>query len=207
MEYSADLGFRIAKASFGSPTLGHNGTDAQVDSDFGGITTPGVNSASLHQLSSDFLAQWTRNWKHYDFREPFIHLQRSIQRSVQRIALNKPGRKSWNVRSRFCACFGRKRGPQPISTFYGALRNSSSRNFPQFTLKSAAPRPASIQPAPQLIRFCIEGGFRWQRRVSSIEFGPEAGHQWDAIMDSNFFRNGVVTATCLAESVLSYPPA
>ena len=44
----------------------------------------------------------------------------------------------------------------------------------------------------------------WQHRVSSIEFGPEGGHQWDAVDGLEFFTNGKLTATCLAQSDESY---
>lgn len=204
IEYRPIWDFRLIKASFGITSLGHNGTDAQIDSNFGGITTPGVNSHRFSNWASDLSAQWTRNWKHYQiFAAPAYSYnvqfkgQPNAARQTNQIAnlgtFDFGGARIWAER-------GSQHRDLVITTHFETPLQETATAF---SLKSAV--PATLQfNQPRSYTVLLRTGFRWQRRISSIEFGPEAGHQWDAIQGFQFVTNGKVTATCLAKSTTSF---
>ncbi len=204
VEYRPIWDLRVAKASFGITTLGHTGTDAQVDSNFGGITTPGVNSHRFSNWASDFQSQLTRNWKHYQ-----IFASPSYTYNVQYKGQSSGSRQTNQVANlgMFDLGFARiwkERGPQHFDLLFTThFETPLQETFTSFTLKSAAPSVLQFSQ-PRSYTILYRGGFRWQRRISSIEFGPEAGHQWDAIEGFQFLTNGAITATCLAQSNLSF---
>ena len=45
----------------------------------------------------------------------------------------------------------------------------------------------------------LRPGFRWTRRKSYLEFGPEAGHEWNALDGFNFITGALVTS-CAASA-------
>ncbi|HET9399743.1 MAG TPA: hypothetical protein VFO34_02230, partial [Candidatus Acidoferrales bacterium] len=204
IEYRPIWDFRLIKASFGITSLGHNGTDAQIDSSFGGITTPGVNSHRFSNWASDFSAQWTRNWKHYQiFAAPAYSYnvqfkgQPNAARQTNQIAnlgtFDLGAAKIWAERG------SQHRDLVITSHFETPLQETATA----FSLRSTV--PATLQfNQPRGYTLLLRTGFRWQRRISSLEFGPEVGHQWDAIQGFQFVTNGKVTATCLAKSSTSF---
>ena len=67
VEYRPLWDFKLMRATFGITHLGHNGSDADIDSQFGGITASGVNSHRFSNWSSDLQSQLSRNTQHYQF--------------------------------------------------------------------------------------------------------------------------------------------
>jgi hypothetical protein len=204
VEYRPLWDFRLTKASFGITSLGHNGTDAQIDSNFGGITTPGVNSHRFSNWASDFQAQVTRNLRHYQiFASPSYAYnvqfkgQPNASRQINQIAnlgmFDLGFARLWNERG------SQHRDLVITAHFETPLQETAT----SFNLKST---PAAVLQfnQPRSYTVLLRSGFRWQRRISSLEFGPEAGHQWDAVKGFQFTTNGRVTATCLAQSAISF---
>jgi len=204
VEYRPLWDFKLVKATFGLTHLGHNGSDAQIDANFGGITTPGVNSHRYTNWASDFQAQLDRNWRRYQlFASPGYSFnvqykgQSDAARQVNQIA----------DLATFDLGFARlwsERGSEHRDLVFTAhFETPLQQTFTAFTLKST---PASVlsfsQPRSYTVLF--RSGFRWQKRVSSIEFGPEGGHQWEAVDGLEFITKGKVTATCLAKSSQNY---
>jgi hypothetical protein len=204
VEYRPIWDFQLVKATFGVTTLGHNGSDAQIDSNFGGITTPGVNSHRFTNWASDFQAQLTRNWKHYQiFASPSYMFnvqykgESNASRQINQVA-------NLGMFDLGAARLWRERGPEHFDlVFTTHFETPLQETFTAFTLKSS---PVSTLQfgQPRSYTTLLRGGFRWQRRVSSIEFGPEGGHQWDALEGFNFLTNGQVAASCLALSDISF---
>jgi hypothetical protein len=205
IEYRPIWDFALVKATFGITELGHNGSDAQIDSNFGGITTPGVNSHRFTNWASDFQAQVTRNWKHYQFfASPSYTFnvqykgQSNASRQVNQIA-------NLGMFDTGFARLWRERGPDHMDIVVTEhFETPLEETVTAFTLKST---PAAVLQfsQPRNYTSLSRAGFRWQRRVSSVEFGPEAGHVWDALQGFNFLNtSGVVTATCLAKSTVSF---
>jgi 5'-nucleotidase-like protein len=204
IEYRPLLDLKLIKATFGVTTLGHNGSDADIDANFGGITTPGVNSHRFTNWASDFQAQLTRNWKHYQlFASPSYTFnvqykgQSNASRQINQIA---------NL-GMFDLGFARlwaERGPEHLDlVFTTHFETPLEETATAFTLKSTP--VATLQfNQPRSYTTLLRAGFRWQRRTSSIEFGPEGGHQWDALEGFTFATNGKITATCLALSDISF---
>ncbi len=204
IEYRPLWDFQLMKATFGVTSLGHNGSDAQIDSNFGGITTPGVNAHRFTNWTSDFQLQLTRNWKRYQFfaRPAYSY---NIQNKGQSNAARQVNQVA-NLAT-FDLGFARlwdQRGPEHLDLVLTAhYETPLVETFTQFTLKNSPPGLLQFSQ-PRSNTSLFRGGVRWQRRVSSIEFGPEGGHQWDAVNGFEFFTNGSLTATCLAVSNLSF---
>nr|HEV7954113.1 5'-nucleotidase C-terminal domain-containing protein [Candidatus Acidoferrales bacterium] len=204
IEYRPLLDFQLIKATFGVTTLGHNGSDAQIDANFGGITTPGVNSHRFTNWASDFQAQLTRNWKHFQlFASPSYTFnvqykgQSNASRQINQIA-------NLGMFDLGAARLWLERGPEHLDlVFTTHFETPLEETATAFTLKSTP--VATLQfNQPRSYTTLVRGGIRWQRRISSIEFGPEGGHQWDALEGFNFSTNGKITATCLALSDISF---
>jgi hypothetical protein len=163
-----------------------------------------VNSHRFTNWASDLQAQVTRNWKHYQ-----IFASPSYTYNVQYKGQSNASRQTNQVANLAMFDLGgarvwRERGPQHLDLVFTAhFETPLQVTFTAFNLKSAAPSILQFSQ-PRSYTILYRGGFRWQRRISSIEFGPEAGHQWDAIDGFNFLTNGAITATCLAKSTLSY---
>jgi len=196
--------FKLVKATFGLASLGHNGTDAQIDSNFGGITTPGINSHRFSNWSSDFQSILSRNWRRYQlFASPSYSLniqykgQSNAERQVNQVAdlgmFDVGFARLWSER-------GTEHRDFIFTTHFETPLESP---FTAFNLKSSPPSVLQFNQ-PRSYTVLLRSGFRWQRRVSSIEFGPEGGHQWDAIDGLQFLTKGKVTATCLARSNQSF---
>jgi hypothetical protein len=204
VEYRPLLDFKLIKATFGVTTLGHNGSDAQIDANFGGITTPGVNSHRFTNWASDFQAQLTRNWKHYQvFASPSYAFnvqykgQSGASRQINQIA-------NLGMFDLGVARLWAERGPEHVDlVFTTHFETPLEETSTTFSLKST-PAAALQFNQPRSFTTLFRGGIRWQRRISSIEFGPEGGHQWDALEGFTFATNGKITATCLALSDISF---
>lgn len=204
IEYRPLWDFDLAKATFGVTTLGHSGTDAEVDENFGGIATSGVNSHRFTDWASDFEAQLTRNWRRYQvFARPAYTFnaqykgESNASRQINQVA-------NLGMFDLGAARLWAERGPEHLDAVFTAhFETPLEETVTTFALKSTVPSSLTFSQ-PRGYTTLLRAGMRWQRRVSSIEFGPEAGYQRDALEGFNFLANGEVTATCLALSGVSF---
>ncbi len=202
--------FKLAKWSLGITTLGHSGSDYQVQNDFGGITTPGINAFRSTTWTSDFQAQWTRSWQHNQiFIAPAYsyNVQHKGQpddlRQVNQIA-------DLGMFDLGFAHLFNGRGPEHYDfVFTSHFETPLARTFAAFPLTTSHTGPHG-QSIKDQIRFdfdrsyteFVRPGFRWHRRISSIEAGPEWGHEWNALQGISFTTNGMVTS-CSAQADVS----
>jgi hypothetical protein len=163
-----------------------------------------VNSHRFTNWASDFQAQLTRNWKHYQiFASPSytFNIQYKGESNASRQTNQVANLAMFDVGG---ARLWQERGPQHLDLVFTAhFETPLEETVTAFTLKST---PASTLQfsQPRSYTTLFRGGFRWQRRISSIEFGPEAGIQRDALEGFSFLTSGKVTATCLALSDVSF---
>ena len=204
VEYRPLWDFSLVKATFGLTTLGHSGTDAQLDSNFGGITTSGVNSNKFTDWASDFQSQLTRNWQHYQvFASPSYTFnvqykgESNASRQINQVA-------NLGMFDLGAARLWAERGPEHLDVVVTThFETPLEETATTFALKSAVPSSLTFNQ-PRSYTTLFRAGLRWQRRVSSVEFGPQGGHQIEALEGFDFLTNGKVTATCLALSDISF---
>lgn len=204
VEYRKTWDLNLSTLSFGVTTLGHNGTDAQIDQNFSGITTPGVNSHRFTNWTSNFQATLTRNWRRYQwFATPAYNFnvqykgQSTGSRQVNQVAnlgmFDTGFARLWSER-------GSEHKDLIVTAHY---ETPLEQTYATFTLKSTP--PATLQfNEPRSNTLLLRAGFRLQHRISSIEFGPEGGRQFGAVNGLQFFNKGALSATCLALSDQSF---
>lgn len=186
--------FALNKLTLGITRLAHTGSNFDVTNNFSGITSPGVNSLSSTTVTSDFQATWSRS-----FRRNQFYLSPAYTYNVQ-----YKGQPDDFTQLNQIADLGSfdlgyihstsKRGPEHFDfTATEHFETPLTSAFNAFTLNTTHPGEHGELIKDQL-RFHIDRsytlltrpGIRWKKRVSSIEFGPEWGHEWNALTGINF---------------------
>lgn len=225
VEHRPPWDLKVTKWTLGIAALGHNGTDFDVRNNFSGITTPGVNAFRSTTWTSDFQAQWTRNWQNHQF---FVapaysyNIQNRGQpddvRQVNQIA-------DLGILDIGYAYLWHGAGPEHTESVLTLhFETPLARTFTAFPLATTHTGPHGEQIRDQ-IRFALDRsytefvrpGFRWLRRRSSLEFGPEWAHEWNALEQIDFITNGTVTpcsataaqpiSQCLGNAIRTNPQA
>jgi hypothetical protein len=202
--------FALNKWTLGITALGHNDSDFDVQNNFGGVSAPGVNAVRTSTWASDMQAQYTRNWQHnqillipaYTFNTQYKGQPDDVRQINQQTDLGMfdiagvhlwPGRGAEHFDSIVSVHF-----ETPLASIFNA-----------YTLVTTH-LGAHGEPVKDQLRFAqdrsytalIRPGIRWMRRKSSMEFGPEIGHEWDAL-DGFTFTTGALLTTCLATATVS----
>ncbi|HET6844311.1 MAG TPA: 5'-nucleotidase C-terminal domain-containing protein [Candidatus Angelobacter sp.] len=209
VEQRALWDLNISKWTLGITALGHNGTDFDVQNNFGGTTTSGVNAFRSSTWTSDFQAQWTRSWRRNQiFMAPAYtyNVQNKGQpddvRQINQITdlgmVDQGYVHTWS-----------DRGPEHYDSLLTVhFETPLTQSFQAFTLATNHTGPNG-EPIKDQIRFNLDRsytvllrpGFRWKRRISSVEIGPEWGHEWNALQEVDFFTNGVMVPCAAKENV------
>jgi 5'-nucleotidase-like protein len=202
--------FALTKWTLGITALGHSQTDYDVQNSFSGVSAAGVSAVRSSTWSSDMQAQYARNWQHnqillipaYTFNTQYkgqADDARQINQQTDLGMFDLAGVHLWNGR-----------GPEHFDTVLSAhFETPLARIFNAFTLASTHLGQHGETIKDQL-RFAqdhsytelLRPGLRWLRRKSSIEIGPEWGHEWNALEGFTFTTAGTST-TCLATATVS----
>lgn len=187
--------FALNKLTLGVTRLAHPGSsDFDIANNFSGITSPGVNSFSSTTITSDFQATWQRNFsQHQIYGSPAYTY--NVQYKGQPDDFSQLNQiadlGSFDLGYLYS---GSKRGPERFAyTFSEHFETPLTSAFNAFTLNATHTGEHGETIKDQL-RFHIDRsytlltrpGVRWKKRVSSIEFGPEWGHEWNALTGINF---------------------
>ncbi len=204
--------FVLKKLSLGITTLGHNGTDADIDSKFGSISKPSANAHRSTEWASAMQFQATRTWQHYQ-----MFVVPGYDYDLQFTGVPNSGRKVSQITNLATLDFGflrmwPGRGPDHRDAVFTAhFETPLRRPFIIFPLASTTTLPSGVSIPDQLslrqdhsYSLQMRVGFRWQRRISSIEFGPEGGHEWNALNGFQFFTNGVMTVECRPDATTTF---
>ncbi len=201
--------FALNKLSLGITRLAHTGSDFDVVSNFSGITSPGVNSVSSTILTSDFQATLTESHRRYQ-----MYVSPAYTYNVQYkgqpddfTQLNQiADLGSFDMGSLVFLGKQKQRGPEYLA--FAATEHFETplaSAFNAFTLKTTHVGEHGETINDQL-RFHIDRsytllsrfGLRKKKRVSSIEFGPEWGHEFNALTGINFTTGAAPPVSCSA---------
>jgi 5'-nucleotidase, C-terminal domain len=197
--------FALNKLSLGFTRLSHTGSDFDVTSNFSGITSPGVNSLSNTILTSDFQATLAESRRRYQ-----LYLSPAYTYNVQYkgqpddfTQLNQIADLG-SLDAGYVGLIGErsstKRGPEYLAfAMTEHFETPLTAAFNAFTLKTTHTGEHGELINDQL-RFHLDRsytllsrfGLRKKKRVSSIEFGPEWGHEFNALTGINFTTSGTV---------------
>jgi len=202
--------FNLSKWSLGLTRLGHTGNNFDVKALFGGLTNSEPSTVSSTTWTSDLAAQLSRTWRKYQiFTSPgyTYNVQHKgqpddldqVTQNANRGSLEMGLARSSNLRQPEHSDFMlTARFETPLVTAFNSI-----------TLNSSHPgedgKPIKNQLRIHLDRsytLLMRPGFRWKRRVSSVEFGPEWAHEWKALTAINFVT-GANTVICSASSSVS----
>jgi len=199
--------FNLIKWTMGITTVGHSGTDFDVQNNFSGIATPGISAFRSTTWTSDLQAQWTRSWQYNQiFASPAYNYNTQYKgqpddlRQINQVAdlgmFDLGFVHLWNGR-------GAEHYDSVLSAYF---ETPLTKTFTAFSLATSHAGAHSEQIKDQ-IRFNLDrsytefvrAGFRWKRRVSFIEVGPEWGHEWNALQGIDFNTDGNKTS-CSAKA-------
>lgn len=205
--------FKLSKWSIGYNALHHNGSDFDVQNNFAGITTPGVNALHFTKITSDLLAQMSWSWLHHQ-----IALSPSYSFNTERTGVADDFDKINQIANlgafdiSYAYSWKNGRAPEHYDwVLTSHFETPLTRPFNTFDLATKHPGPHPQEQITDHLRFeldrnyteLIRPGIRWKKRVSSIEMGPEWGHEWNAVQQIDFFTNGVLTVPCTATATLT----
>jgi hypothetical protein len=184
----------LNKLGLGLTRLNHTGDDFDVNTNFSGITSPGVNTLSSTTLTSDFQATLARNAnRHQFFLSPAYTYNVQYKGQPDDFTQLNQIADLGSLDLGYIHPFG-NRAPEHIDlTFTEHFETPLTSAFNAFTLPSTHTGPHGESIKDQL-RFHVDRsytlltrpGLRWKRRISSIELGPEWGHEWNALTGINF---------------------
>lgn len=194
--------FNLQKWSIGVTTVGHNDSDFDIQNNFSGITTPGVNAFRSTTIATDFLAQWSRSWGHGQF---FIapsytyNVQDRGQPDNLRVINQVADIGALDVG--YVYRVGGRSAEELDGVFSHHFETPLTQAFNAFTLSSTH-LGAHGETVPDQIRFeldrsyteLVRPGLRWKKRASSLEFGPQWGHEWNALREIDFTTGKFFTA-------------
>lgn len=202
--------FSLNKLTFGVNALGHSGSDFDVQNNFSGVTSPGVTAVRTTAWATDFQSQYTRSWQKrqlqaspgYTYNTQYKGQPDDVRQVNQQLDLatfDLSGAYLWTGRA-----------AEHIDSILGVhFETPLVRIFNAFQLGTTHIGDHG-EPIKDQLRFSqdrsytvlLRPGFRWIRRKSSLEFGPETGHEWNAIDGFNFITGTLVTQ-CAASAELT----
>lgn len=202
--------FALTKWTLGITALGHSDSDFDVQNNFGGVSAPSVTAVRASTWASDMQAQYTRNWKNYQlllspaytFNTQYKGQPDDVRQINQQADLgvfDLAGVYLWTGR-----------GAEHFDSILTAhFETPLARIFNAYTLGTTH-LGAHGETIKDQLRFAqdrsyttlIRPGIRWMRRKSSMEFGPEIGHEWNALDGFVFTTDGLST-TCQATATVS----
>lgn len=199
--------FNLAKWSMGLTRLAHTGNNFDVKSLFGGLTSSEPSTVSSTTWTSDLNAQLSRSWQR---RQIFVspgytyNLQHKgqpddldqVTQNANRGSLDVGYAESKNLRQ-----------PEHADYLFTAhFETPLTTAFTNIALKTTHPgtdgSPIKDQLRIHLDRsytLSLRPGFRWKRRISAVEFGPEYSHEWKALTGINFLT-GPTVVSCSAKA-------
>lgn len=199
--------FNLNKLSFGLTRVNHTGDDFDVNTLFSGITSPGVNTLSSTTLTSDFQATWMRNAnRHQIFLSPAYTYNVQYKDQPDDFTQLNQIADLGSLDLGYIHPFS-DRAPEHLDlTVTEHFETPLASAFNAFTL-STTHKGAHGEDIKDQLRFHVDRsytlltrpGLRLKHRVSSVEFGPEWGHEWNALTGINFITD-TTTVPCPATS-------
>lgn len=204
--------FNLTKWAVGITTLAHTGSDYDVQNNFGGVTSPGVSAARATTFTSDFQAQLTRSSDHHQFflAPGYTYNTQYKGQPDDSRQINQVADLGWLDLGYVRLWPGR--GAQHYDLVATAhFETPLAKAFNAYTLTTRHTGQHGEAIKDQL-RFDVNRsytelarlGFRLSRRVSSVEVGPEFGHEWNALEHIDFVSGTAVTR-CWASASSSIP--